>query len=183
MLASGPLQGAEGERLQSGVADRRLRATSELPADSPAACTFLSSPSSGRSAQGLDERRGRGAGGRRGQAGGAGCHPRARAVHRTSVRAPLAVSVNTRYQPARWRSSTLQVRLLVGGGDAGVAEQMSHAHDGRRTLDRPGCATLILDTGSGRVKPCCGRGRGGCHRTFGFGQVTCDARESLRWPK
>jgi hypothetical protein len=51
-----------------------------------------------------------------------------------SVRAPLAVSVNTRYQPARWRSSTLQVRLLVGGGDAGVAEQLSHGHDGRRTL-------------------------------------------------
>jgi len=40
MLASGLLPGAEGERLQSGVADRRLRPTSELPADSPATCTF-----------------------------------------------------------------------------------------------------------------------------------------------
>ena len=28
----------------------------------------------------------------------------------------------------------LQVGLLVGGGDAGVAEQVSHAHDGCRTL-------------------------------------------------
>jgi hypothetical protein len=28
----------------------------------------------------------------------------------------------------------LQVWLLVGGGDAGVAEQVAHAHDGRRTL-------------------------------------------------
>jgi hypothetical protein len=28
----------------------------------------------------------------------------------------------------------LQVRLLVGGGEAGIAEQLSHAHDGRRTL-------------------------------------------------
>jgi hypothetical protein len=51
-----------------------------------------------------------------------------------SVPAPLAVSAKTRDQPARWRSSTLQVRLLVGGGDAGIAEQLSHAHDGRRTL-------------------------------------------------
>jgi hypothetical protein len=28
----------------------------------------------------------------------------------------------------------LEVGLLVGGGDAGVAEQVSHADDGRRTL-------------------------------------------------
>jgi hypothetical protein len=28
----------------------------------------------------------------------------------------------------------LQVRLLVGGGDPGVAEQVAHAADGRRTL-------------------------------------------------
>jgi hypothetical protein len=51
-----------------------------------------------------------------------------------SVRAPRAVSANTRDQPARWRSSTLQVGLLVDGGDTGLAEQLSHAHDGRRIL-------------------------------------------------
>jgi hypothetical protein len=28
----------------------------------------------------------------------------------------------------------LQVRLLVGRGDAGVAEQVAYAHAGRRTL-------------------------------------------------
>jgi hypothetical protein len=28
----------------------------------------------------------------------------------------------------------LEVGRLVGGGDAGVAEQMAHARDGRRTL-------------------------------------------------
>jgi hypothetical protein len=31
----------------------------------------------------------------------------------------------------------LQVRLLVGGGDAGVAERVVHAHGGRTTM-RPG---------------------------------------------
>ena len=44
----------------------------------------------------------------------------------------------------------LEVWLLVGGGDAGVAEQVSH---GRVTVSQPsdtgGCATLISDTDSG----------------------------------
>jgi hypothetical protein len=95
MLAFGLLQSAEGERLQvwRGI---RLRPTSELPADSPTACTFASSRSSGRSAQGLDERRGRGTGGRRGKrAVQAAIQERALCIGR-SVRAPLAVSANTR---------------------------------------------------------------------------------------
>jgi hypothetical protein len=44
----------------------------------------------------------------------------------------------------------LQARQLVGGGDAGMAEQVARAGDGRTTCDTPGCVTLVADTGSGR---------------------------------
>jgi hypothetical protein len=40
--------------------------------------------------------------------------------------------------------------LLVGGGDASVAEQMSHGVTVSQPSDTGGCATLISDTGSGR---------------------------------
>jgi hypothetical protein len=39
---------------------------------------------------------------------------------------PVAAGVVERVDLEAW--------LLVGGGDAGVAEQMSHGDDGRRTL-------------------------------------------------
>jgi hypothetical protein len=39
--------------------------------------------------------------------------------------------------------------VLVGGGDAGVAEQMSHELTVAQPSDSGGCATLISDTGSG----------------------------------
>jgi hypothetical protein len=41
-------------------------------------------------------------------------------------RAPLAALVSA--------SIHLEVRLLVGSGDAGVVEQVSHARNGHRTL-------------------------------------------------
>jgi hypothetical protein len=41
----------------------------------------------------------------------------------------------------------LEVGLLVGGGDASVAEQMSHAPTVAQPCDSAGCATLISDTG------------------------------------
>ena len=43
----------------------------------------------------------------------------------------------------------LELRLLVGGGDAGIAKQMSHSRSVAEPYDRAGCATLISDTGSG----------------------------------
>jgi hypothetical protein len=132
MLASGLLAGAEGERLQSGVADRRLTLTSELPADSPAACTFAAhhraGPRKGLTSGEVEEQVGGGPSGR--------CRlPSKSARCASDVGAGAAGGLGEHgYQPARWRSSTLQVRLLVGGGDAGITEQLSHAHDGRRTL-------------------------------------------------
>jgi hypothetical protein len=51
-----------------------------------------------------------------------------------SLRAPLAVSVNTPVAAGALEGVDLQVGLLVGGGDARIAEQMAHADDGRRTL-------------------------------------------------
>jgi hypothetical protein len=45
----------------------------------------------------------------------------------------------------------LEVGLLVGGGDASVAEQMSHVETVAEPCDSSGCATLISDTGCGRV--------------------------------
>jgi len=50
------------------------------------------------------------------------------------VQAPLAVSVNIPVAAGVLERVDLEVWLLVGGGDAGVAEQMSHGDDGRRTL-------------------------------------------------
>ena len=43
----------------------------------------------------------------------------------------------------------LELGLLVGGGDAGIAKQMSHSGSVAEPYDRPGCATLISDTSSG----------------------------------
>jgi hypothetical protein len=45
----------------------------------------------------------------------------------------------------------LEVGLLPGGGDAGIAEQVSHALTVAEPCDRAGCATLISDTSSGRL--------------------------------
>jgi hypothetical protein len=48
----------------------------------------------------------------------------------------------------------LELWLLVGGGDAGVAEQVSHGLTVAQPSDSGGCATLISDTGSGhRQRP------------------------------
>jgi hypothetical protein len=44
----------------------------------------------------------------------------------------------------------LELGLLVGGGDAGVAKQVSHRPTVSQPSDTGGCATLISDTGSGR---------------------------------
>ena len=43
----------------------------------------------------------------------------------------------------------LELGLLVGGGDAGVAEQMSHGVTVSQPSDSGGGATLISDTSSG----------------------------------
>jgi hypothetical protein len=45
----------------------------------------------------------------------------------------------------------LEVWLLVGGGDAGIAEQMTHRGTVAEPCDSGGCATLIVDTGSERL--------------------------------
>jgi hypothetical protein len=45
----------------------------------------------------------------------------------------------------------LEVGLLVGGGDAGVAERVSHPSTVAEPCDSHGCATLIVDTGSERL--------------------------------
>jgi hypothetical protein len=42
--------------------------------------------------------------------------------------------------------------LLVGGGDAGIAEQMTHSRTVAEPCDRAGYATLISDTGFGRLQ-------------------------------
>jgi hypothetical protein len=51
-----------------------------------------------------------------------------------SLGAPLAVSVNTPVAAGRREGVDLELRLLVGGGDTGTAEQMTHARERRRTL-------------------------------------------------
>jgi hypothetical protein len=124
-------------RTASSSRGRRLRPTSELPADSPAACTFASTLST--SARCASD-------GRCGAAGGLRQH---------------------RYQPARLRASPAGV-VAVGSGDVGVAERLSHAHDGHRTLRQRWCATLISDTGSGRLPIALRRGRGDCRRNVRF---------------
>ena len=45
----------------------------------------------------------------------------------------------------------LELGVLVGGGDAGIAELMSHAVTVSQPSDSGGCATLISDTGSGHL--------------------------------
>jgi hypothetical protein len=51
-----------------------------------------------------------------------------------SARAPLAVSVNTPVAAGALEGVDLELGVLVGGGDAGIAEQVSHVRDRRRTL-------------------------------------------------
>jgi hypothetical protein len=58
----------------------------------------------------------------------------------------------------------LELGLLVGGGDAGIAEQMSHAGTVSQPSDRGWCATLISDTGSGHRWRPWRQGSGGCRR-------------------
>jgi hypothetical protein len=48
----------------------------------------------------------------------------------------------------------LELGVLVGGGDAGIAEQVSHGGSVAEPCDRGGCATLISDTSSGRPQRC-----------------------------
>jgi hypothetical protein len=43
----------------------------------------------------------------------------------------------------------LELGVLVGGGDAGIAEQVSHGGTVSQSSDSGGCVTLISDTGSG----------------------------------
>ena len=58
----------------------------------------------------------------------------------------------------------LELGLLVGGGDAGIAEQVSPAGSVTEPCDRAGCATLVSDTGSGRLLSTLRRGSGSCRR-------------------
>jgi hypothetical protein len=51
-----------------------------------------------------------------------------------SVWAPLAVSVNTPIAAGGLQRVDLELGVLVGGGDAGIAEQVSHAGDRLTTL-------------------------------------------------
>jgi len=62
----------------------------------------------------------------------------------------------------------LELGVLVGGGDAGVAEQMSHAGTVSQPSDSGGCATLISDMSSGRLSSGSWRGSGGCRRKRTF---------------
>jgi hypothetical protein len=62
----------------------------------------------------------------------------------------------------------LEVWLLVGGGDADIAEQVSHGVTVSQPSDSGGCATLISDTGSGHRWRPWRRGSGGCHRNVRF---------------
>jgi hypothetical protein len=67
----------------------------------------------------------------------------------------------------RGQSVDLEVGLLVGGGDAGIAKQVSHAGTVSQPSDRACCATLISDTSSGRLQGPSPGGRGGCRRSGG----------------
>jgi hypothetical protein len=85
--------------------------------------------------------------------------------------APSSPSVRT----AIWTMlefSRMQVRLLIGSGDAGLAKQMSMRTTVAEPRDRVGCDTLISDTSSGRFKP--RRRETGRHRRkrFDCGQFT-----------
>ncbi|MDQ3929813.1 MAG: hypothetical protein M3328_11810, partial [Chloroflexota bacterium] len=62
----------------------------------------------------------------------------------------------------------LELGLLVGGGDAGVAEQVSNGLTVSQPSDSGGCATLISDTGSGRLLRGLRRGSGDCRRNARF---------------
>jgi hypothetical protein len=82
-----------------------------------------------------------------------------------SVRAPLAVSVNTRFSPQR-------LARRPGGGVVGRwwrrGRQPSRCPmplTVAEPCDRAGCATLISETGSGRLLSTLRRGMGGCRRT------------------
>jgi hypothetical protein len=50
--------------------------------------------------------------------------------------------------------------MLIGGGDAGVAQQVAHVATVAESYDSADCATLISDTGSGRVPGSRWRGEG-----------------------
>jgi hypothetical protein len=63
-----------------------------------------------------------------------------------SARAPLAVSVIDPVAAGRREGVDLELRLLVGGGDTGIAEQMSHGVTVSQPSDSGGCPTLISDT-------------------------------------
>ena len=76
--------------------------------------------------------------------------------------------------PARRAGRPLGV--LVGGGDAGIAEQVSHGLTVSQPSDTGGCAMLISDTGSGRLREGWRRGRGGCRRNVRF-STTCQVAE------
>ena len=58
----------------------------------------------------------------------------------------------------------LELGLLVGGGDAGIAKQMTDGRSVAEPCDRAGCATLISHTSSGRLYGGWWRGSGGCRR-------------------
>jgi hypothetical protein len=57
--------------------------------------------------------------------------------------------VNTPVAAGVLEGVDLELGVLVGGGDTGIAEQMSHSRSVAEPYDRVGCATLISDTSSG----------------------------------
>jgi hypothetical protein len=61
----------------------------------------------------------------------------------------------------------LELRLLVGGGDASIAEQVSHDVTVSQPSDSGGCATLISDTSSERCWRPLWRGSGVCRGNGG----------------
>jgi hypothetical protein len=70
----------------------------------------------------------------------------------------------------------LELGLLVGGGDTGIAKQVSHAGSVAEPCGRVGCATLISDTGSGHVEGPWPGGCGSCRKNERFWTAT--TRES-----
>jgi hypothetical protein len=73
----------------------------------------------------------------------------------------------------------LELGLLVSGGDAGVAKQVSHAPTVSQPSDTGGCVTLISDTGSGRPPSGFWRGSGGCRRNDSLMSHRLNRRPSL----
>src|ERR1044072_8260131 len=67
----------------------------------------------------------------------------------------------------------LEVWLLVGGGDAGVAEEGGHAPRVAQPCDISACGTLIADTACGRIYTVQRRGRGGRRRNERFRDSAC----------